>query len=133
MTAKKSKADEPEMEAEEEEVSEQNAEGAVATPVVEPEAVSPQRLGAVGNEPAGNPADIDDGVTDSELGPPILGQFVQILSGDYQGHFAAYLGNVALDDDGNPTVIQVRTRDADNVILDVPYGEVSSTTYSGGR
>jgi len=95
MTAKKSKADEPEVEAEEEEVSEQNAEGAVATPV--------------------------------------LGQFVQILSGDYQGHFAAYLGNVALDDDGNPTVIQVRTRDADNVILDVPYGEVSSTTYSGGR
>jgi hypothetical protein len=27
----------------------------------------------------------------------------------------------------------VRTRDADNLVLDVNYADVTSTTYSGGR
>jgi hypothetical protein len=122
--AEREKAKEEEQAAEEE---------AVVIPVQEPEAVEPATVPPAGDEAQVNPATVDDGVEDVELGPPVLGQFVQILSGDYQGHFAAYLGNVELDDDGNPTVVQVRTRDADNMILDLPYDQVSSTTYSGGR
>jgi hypothetical protein len=60
---------------------------------------------------------------------------VQIVNGEYAGRFAAYLGNVEMeaDDDPLPKVIQVRTRDADNLVLDVNYADVTSTTYSGGR
>jgi hypothetical protein len=85
-------------------------------------------------EPQANPNTYDDGVEDVELGPPVVGQFVQITGGDYAGRFAAYLGDVGvLPDDEAEKVIQVRTRDADNLLLDVLYSDVSSTMYSGGR
>jgi hypothetical protein len=76
---------------------------------------------------------VDDGVEDVELGPPVVGSWVQIKSGDYAGHFAAYLEDVEVDEDGNPVTVQVRTRDADNVTFDLPYSDVTATTYSGGR
>ena len=45
-----------------------------------------------------------------------------------------YLGDVGvLPDDSGEKVIQVRTRDADNLLVDVPFSDVSSTAYSGGR
>jgi len=124
----------------EEEASEQNTEGPVATPAEEHAgAVAAQAAPPAPNEPVENPEGFDahaadDGVENVELGPAVLGSFVQILEGDYAGHFAAYLGNVEVDKEtGEPTIIQVRTRDADNMILNLPYDEVTSTTYSGGR
>lgn len=139
MTTKKDKAEkeaeekaEPEPQEEAEETS--GPSGPVLSPVHDPEAPMPETVevsmpeeGAVG----GNV--VDDGVEDIELGPPAVGQWVLIQGGDYAGHFAAYLGNVELKNDGTPKVVQVRTRDADNALLDVPYDKVSATTYSGGR
>jgi|SRR5215472_677429 len=127
MTTKAEKEKAAKAEAEpEEETSEQNVSGPVATPVHDPEADVPE-------PPALSPHNVDDGVEDPELGPAVLGGWVQLLSGDYANHFAAYLANVEVDDDGNPTLIQVRTRDADNATFDIPYTDVTSTTYSGGR
>jgi hypothetical protein len=105
---------------------------------VEPETLEPT------GEPQPNPSDYDDGVADVELGPPVVGQFVRITGGDYAGRNAVYLGDVAApasDDPEDkkkppaepPEMIQVRTRDADNLVLDVAYADVASTTYSGGR
>ena len=121
--------------AEEEGEQERGPSGPTSSPVenyVEPVAVEAELLAEAG-EPQANPNTIDDGVEDVELGPPVVGAFVQITEGDYAGRFAAYLGNVSLTKDGDIDVIQVRTRDADNLVLDVPYSDVSSTTYSGGR
>jgi len=120
-----------EEQATEEETSEQNVAGPVASPMHDPELVA-----AAGEEPVLQTAErADDGVEDVELGPPVVGQFVQITAGDYAGHFAAYIGNVEMstDDPPVPVTIQVRTRDADNALIDVPYADVTSTTYSGGR
>jgi hypothetical protein len=125
--------------AKEEEEAEAVADAAQETPPTgptltpdEPRPVEAATLVEAG-EPEANPNVVDDGVEDIELGPPAVGQFVQILTGDYTGHFAVYLGNVMYDDHGRPSTIQVRTRDADNVLLDVAYKDVSSTAYSGGR
>lgn len=76
----------------------------------------------------------DDGVEDIELGPPVIGQFVRVIDGEYAGRFAVYLGDVGVIPDDEPVkIIQIRTRDADNLTVDVKYDDVSSTTYSGGR
>lgn len=106
--------------------------GATLTPD-EPRYVEPETLAEAG-EPQANPNTYDDGVEDIELGPPQVGQFVQITGGDYAGRFAVYLGDVGvIPDDEAEKVIQVRTRDADNLTVDVLLSDVSSTTYSGGR
>jgi len=137
--AKKLDEAEVEEQAAEEEPSEQNTEGPVATDIYEPpEVLGPPTVLPTG-DPQVNPHDVDDGVQDVELGPPVVGGWVQITGGDYAGHFAAYLAVVSYEaDDATdaprvPAVIQVRTRDADNVIIDLPYADVTSTTYSGGR
>jgi len=99
----------------------------------EPKEVEPATLEPAG-EPQPNPNVVDDGVEDGELGPPVLGGWVQIISGDYAGRFAAYLGDVGTIPDDDPVkIIQVRTRDADNLVLDLPITDVTATTYSGGR
>ena len=115
--------------------------GATLT-AAEPRRVEPETLAEAG-EPQPNPNTYDDGVEDVELGPPLVGQFVRITSGDYAGRVAVYLGDVSYEDADDeeatpylpptPAVIQVRTRDAENLTIDVPYSDVSSTTYSGGR
>jgi hypothetical protein len=113
--------------------------GATQTPVQEhagdiaARPVEPETLSEAG-EPQANPNTYDDGVEDVELGPPVVGQFVFIHSGEYDHRYAVYLGDVGvIPDDEAEKVIQVRTRDADNLLIDVPYSDVSSTTYSGGR
>jgi hypothetical protein len=141
-----------EQEAAEEEAAEEQAPptGPTQTPVEEhdgDEAAKPQEPETVPpaapeeTEGAEAAPTVDDGVEDVELGPPVVGQWVQITAGDYAGRFAAYLGNVQYEeaDPQNPyappvpAMIQVRTRDADNLVLDVDYADVSSTMYSGGR
>jgi hypothetical protein len=144
----KAQADEEEQELAEEEAAEQEADedeeeeqgqpptGPTQTPVYDPAApVEPATVPAAepeSDEEAGGNV-VDDGIEDIALPAPVLGQWVRITDGDYSGRFAAYLGNVELDRDGDPTVIQVRTRDADNLLLDVGYDDVESTAYSGGR
>jgi hypothetical protein len=131
-------AGDPETEEAEESEAARGPSGPTLTPVQEhvgdiAAKVEPETLEPAG-EPQPNPSDYDDGVADVELGPPVVGQFVQITGGDYAGRFAVYLGDVgALPDDEAEKVIQVRTRDADNLTLDVLLSDVSSTTYSGGR
>jgi hypothetical protein len=126
-----------EQEVEEPGEAERGPSGPTQTPVEVPEPVQPATVPAAApeeEEAAG--AAVDDGVADVSLGPPVLGGWVRITGGDYAGRFAAYLGNVKVDPDAVPmipTVIQVRTRDADNLVLDVPYEDVASTMYSGGR
>jgi hypothetical protein len=85
------------------------------------------------DEPEATPNVIDDGVQDVELGPPRLGGWVDIVAGEYAGRHAAYLDNVEVDDQGVPITVSVRTRDADNLVLDLAYEDISSTTYAGGR
>lgn len=109
------------------------AQGPTGPTLTPAELRRPETLAEAG-EPQANPNTYDDGVEDIELGPPQVGQFVQITGGDYAGRVAVYLGDVGvLPDDEAAKVIQVRTRDADNLTVDVPYSNVSSTTYSGGR
>jgi hypothetical protein len=130
-TAKKD-AETKDVEADNGEQETQGPTGATLSPA-EPRHVEPETLAEAG-EPQANPNTYDDGVEDVELGPPVVGQFVRITGGDYAGRFAAYLGDVGvLPDDDPEKVIQVRTRDADNLLVDVLYSDVSSTTYSGGR
>src|SRR5215831_13748937 len=97
---------------------------------VETDAATEERIGGPEFVPGGNAA--EDGVEDVSLGPPRLGGWVDIVDGDYLGRHAAYLQNLEEDDNGVPTLVQVRTRDADNLVLDLPYDSVASTTYNGG-
>jgi hypothetical protein len=127
-------ADDADAEAEEGVKAEQPEAVGPTGPTLTPDEPRHAATLAEAGEPQANPNTFDDGVEDIELGPPVVGQFVLITGGDYAGRFAAYLGDVGtLPDDDPEKVIQVRTRDADNLLVDVLYSDVSSTTYSGGR
>lgn len=131
MTTKaKAKVEEEDVVTEEEVVEREGPSGPVLTPA-EPRPAVTATLAEAG-EPQPNSNIYDDGVEDIDLPPPQAGQFVRITGGDYAGRFAVYLGDVAVPDD-EKRKIQVRTRDADNLTVDVPYADVASTPYSGGR
>ena len=62
------------------------------------------------------------------------GGWVDIVSGDYAGRFGSF--RQALEHDpktGYPTLIAVRTRDAENELLAVDYGDVRPSARTGGR
>ena len=64
----------------------------------------------------------------------IEGGWVDIVSGDYAGRFGSF--RQALEHDpktGYPTLIAVRTRDAENELLAVDYGDVRPSARTGGR
>lgn len=61
------------------------------------------------------------------------GHFVYILSGEFEGRYAAFEKVLESDADGYPSLILVRTRDADSLLVAIPYGDVARTDYKGGR
>lgn len=64
----------------------------------------------------------------------ILGSWVEVVSGDYQGRKAAYLDDLTNDPEtGYPQRVLLRTRDADHMLIDVDYADVRPADYRGGR
>ncbi|HEX9007324.1 MAG TPA: hypothetical protein VF889_08510 [Bacteroidota bacterium] len=64
----------------------------------------------------------------------LFGSFVDVVSGEHQGRFGAYVATVEHDaQSGYPTVIIIRTRDADNLLLEVQYQDVRPSLRNGGR
>lgn len=62
-----------------------------------------------------------------------LGAWVDVVSGEYAGRFGAYVATVSSDSTGYPDRIIIRTRDADNLLLEVAYSDVRPSASSGGR
>lgn len=61
------------------------------------------------------------------------GEWVDVVSGEYQGRYGVYVQATALDDNGAPLTALVRTRDADNMLIEVPYTEIHPSERTGGR
>jgi hypothetical protein len=64
---------------------------------------------------------------------PTLGSFVNVVDGEHKGRYGAYVDTSQRDSTGYPTVVFVRTRDADNLLLEVPYEHVRPSGRNGGR
>jgi hypothetical protein len=64
---------------------------------------------------------------------PTLGSFVNVVDGEHKGRYGAYVDTSQRDLTGYPTVVFVRTRDADNLLLEVPYEYVRPSGRNGGR
>ena len=64
----------------------------------------------------------------------IEGAFVDVVAGEYKGRRGAFASVLESDPKtGYPTLILVRTRDADNLLIPVKYADVRPTEYTGGR
>lgn len=76
---------------------------------------------------------------DYEVGPgevvaPFEGGWVKLKAGDYLGRVGYWVETLETDDDGLPTKILVRTRDAENMLVPVDYADVERPVdYFGGR
>jgi len=62
-----------------------------------------------------------------------LGSFVDVVSGEYAGRVGAYIADVSHDSTGYPERVIVRTRDADNLLIEVSYSDLRPSAYTGGR
>lgn len=64
----------------------------------------------------------------------LSGSWVDVVSGEYQGRFGAYVAPVDRDaTTGVPSRVIVRTRDADNLLIEVEYKDVAPSERTGGR
>jgi hypothetical protein len=63
----------------------------------------------------------------------LLGGWVDIVSGPYQGRFGSYRDTAQVGSDGYPSEIYVRTRDQHNELLVVAYSDVRPSERTGGR
>lgn len=63
----------------------------------------------------------------------LFGSFVDVVAGEHEGRRGHYFQDVSHGEDGYPDRVLVRTRDADNLTLEVGYDEVRPTDYLGGR
>lgn len=63
----------------------------------------------------------------------LLGGWLDIVSGEYSGRFGSYVATVTHDKDGYPDNIIVRTRDADNLLVEVAYSDTRPSPRNGGR
>jgi hypothetical protein len=92
-------------------------------------AQQPAAVAAAGAAPV-----IVDNFTTRNDDDALLGSWVDVVSGSYVGRFGAYVSTVSHDKTtGYPTVIIIRTRDADNLLLEVNYSDVRPSDRSGGR
>jgi hypothetical protein len=91
----------------------------------EPEAV-------VSAQPSAQPV-VVDGHSRRSGEHPTLGSFVNVVDGEHKGRYGAYVDTSQRDSTGYPTVVFVRTRDADNLLLEVPYEHVRPSGRNGGR
>lgn len=64
----------------------------------------------------------------------LLGSFVDVVSGEHQGRFGAYVADIENDaSTGYPALVLVRTRDADNLLIEVLYQDIRPSQRTGGR
>lgn len=64
---------------------------------------------------------------------PILGSWVDVVSGPHQGRRGHYCDDIGFGQDGYPETVLVRSRDADNLLLPVAYSDIRPSAYTGGR
>ena len=64
----------------------------------------------------------------------VLGGWVDVVGGDHAGKYGAYIQDVTNDPtDGYPETVLVRTRDADNELIEVNYADTRPSVRTGGR
>ena len=63
----------------------------------------------------------------------LLGSWVDVVSGQHAGRFGSYRETLTSGDDGYPSRILIRTRDAANELLEVDYSAVRPSERTGGR
>ena len=63
----------------------------------------------------------------------LLGHFVDIVKGEFAGRFGHYFADVSHKPDGYPDRVQVRTRDSDNLVVEVGHDEIRPSERAGGR
>lgn len=61
------------------------------------------------------------------------GGWVDVVGGEHVGRFGHFAEVARVGSDGYPETIWVRTRDADNLLLEVPYSDVRPSSGVGGR
>jgi hypothetical protein len=84
-------------------------------------------------EPAAQPVVVDL-ATKRDDNDPILGSWVDVVAGEYQGRYGSYVATVTHDaGTGYPEQVIVRTRDAENLLIEVAYSDVRPSARNGGR
>lgn len=64
----------------------------------------------------------------------LFGSWVDVVAGEYSGRFGAFVATVSHDTvTGYPDVVVIRTRDADNLLVEVNYADVRPSDRNGGR
>lgn len=63
----------------------------------------------------------------------VLGSWVDVVAGEHAGRYGAFYAVSQSDEKGFPTTAMVRTRDADNLLLEVPYESLRPSERAGGR
>lgn len=63
----------------------------------------------------------------------LLGHWVDVVSGEYQGKFGQFFDVAESDKDGIPKTALVRTRDAQAEVIRVAYGDLRPSERTGGR
>lgn len=63
----------------------------------------------------------------------LLGSFVKVVAGPYRFRSGHYYEDVSHGPDGYPDRVLVRTRDSDNLRIEVDYKDLRPTVYLGGR
>lgn len=79
------------------------------------------------------PAVVVDNHTARSDDDALHGGWVDVVSGEHAGRFGAYVATVSNDRTGYPEQIIIRTRDADNLLLEVAYSDVRPSDSNGGR
>lgn len=74
-----------------------------------------------------------DNLTKRSDDDTLLGGWLDIVSGEYSGRFGTYVATVSHDGSGYPETIVVRTRDADNLLVEVAYSDTRPSPRNGGR
>jgi hypothetical protein len=63
----------------------------------------------------------------------IEGEWVDVVDGEYKGRFGYVAGISETGKDGYPVSLFVRTRDADNLLIEVAYANAKPSDSNGGR
>jgi hypothetical protein len=62
-----------------------------------------------------------------------VGEWVDVIAGEYQGRYGYYVEPATLGPDGLPETVFVRTRDKDNLLIEVAYSDIHPSERTGGR
>jgi hypothetical protein len=64
----------------------------------------------------------------------LLGEWADVVAGEFKGRRGHYFEDVSYGVDGFPDRVFVRTRDADNIVIEVAYADLRPAQgYRGGR